>query len=498
MDDAPKMPAPAAKAALSEAVDEVMQASLSDLAELVSIPAIAWPGHDPGELERAAAAAARMARSAGLPDVRVLRSTKPDGTMGAPAVIARRTAPPGCPTVLLYAHYDVQPAGEAGLWQSPPFTLEERSGRLFGRGVADDKAGIIMHLAALRAYDSVSRPATPTSTPPGPGITLFLEGEEEAGSPSLSGFLREHGDLLTADVAVVADSGNWRVGVPALTTTLRGLVDATVEVRALPHGLHSGTFGGPVLDALTQLSHLLASFHHGDGSVAVAGLAPSPDPEVDYDERAFRNDAGLTGEVPLAGRGSLASRLWSQPALAVTGIDAPSVEAASNLLVPTARARISLRIPPGSRPEVAMEALRRHIEDHVPPGCEVIFTPGNMSRPFGAPKAVASGSAGAADRINSGLAGLRAEALMLEAMESAWGTSPVRMGVGGSIPVVAALLQRFPQVQILITGAEDPDSRAHGVDESLDLGDLHRGILAEALLLSALGSQCPAAPDTGE
>lgn len=322
-----------------------------------------------------------------------------------------------------------------------------------------------MHLAAYRALTEV------LGTGFGLGVTFFIEGEEESGSPTLDGLLEANEDQLRADVIIIADSGNWQVGVPALTTSLRGLVDGFIEVEAFDHGLHSGTFGGPVLDAVTLLARLIATFHDDDGTVAIRGLptADEPaDPAVGIGEAEFRASASLPSALHLAGTGSIASRVWNGPALSIVGLDAPGTAMASNTLLPSARAKFSLRLAPGTDPDKAMEAVRRHVMANAPFGAEVRFFPGSTSAPFSA------AAHGEASRI------------ALWAMEQAWGVVPVRMGVGGSIPVVEHLAGRFPDAQILITGAEDPDSRAHGPDESAHLGDLRKAILAEALMLAAL------------
>ncbi|MHC5560665.1 M20/M25/M40 family metallo-hydrolase [Kocuria sp. U4B] len=451
--------------ALRSSVDAGFETALADLGRLVAIPGIAWPAYDPAELDRGADLVAELLTSTGLDEVRILRATTEAGDPGAPAVLARRPAAEGAPTVLLYAHHDVQPAGNPQHWASCPFTATERDGRLYGRGVADDKAGIMLHVAALRAVHDVLGEDLRL------GITVFIEGEEETGSPTLPALFAEHQELLRADVVVVADSGNWQVGVPALTTSLRGLVDGTVEVRALSHGLHSGTYGGPALDALTLLGRLIATFHDEHGDVAVEGLVGSDKTEVELDEDQFRTDAAVPNRVRLAGTGPLTARLWTKPALAVVSIDAPATAVAANTLQPVARAKISLRIPPGNDPTHALDVLGRHVQAHAPFGAEVRFLPGAAGRPF------------AADPDSP------AARAMHWAMEQAWGVPAVDMGVGGSIPIVAELARLFPDAQFLITGAEDPDTRAHGVDESLDLTDLRRGMLAEALLLARLDRQ---------
>lgn len=353
---------------------------------------------------------------------------------------------------------------------SPPFEAAERDGRLWGRGVADNKAGVLLHLAALRSVLDVMGDDLEL------GVTVLIDGEEEAGSPSLPLILQQH--PLAADVMVVADSGNWKVGVPALTTSLRGLVLGTLEVRVLEHALHSGTYGGPLLDAVTVLSRLMATFHHDDGSVAVEGLLGSdpPGPALSeaelsrpvLSEAEFRADAGVPSGVPLFGSGPLTSRLWWKPALAFIGVDAPSVALSSDTLVPFARAKFSLSLAPGEDTTAAMDAVRRHVEAHRPFGVDAVFTPGGRTEGF------------------AGDASSPAARAMLAAMEETWGVPAVCMGVGGSIPAVDMLQRLFPQAEVLITGAEDPDSRAHGANESIHLGDFKNAILAEALLMARL------------
>jgi acetylornithine deacetylase/succinyl-diaminopimelate desuccinylase-like protein len=360
--------------------------------------------------------------------------------------------------VLLYAHHDVQPPGADADWDTDPFEPTERDGRLFGRGAADDKAGVVAHVGALRVLGDEL----------GVGVTVFVEGEEEVGSPSFTRFLHTYRDLLAADVIVVADSSNWKVGVPGLTTSLRGLVDLEVEVAVLDHAVHSGMFGGPVLDAVTLLSRLIATLHDDAGDVAVAGLVAAADPSVDYDEAAFRADASVLDGVTLAGTGPITARLWTRPTIAVIGFDAPRVATASNTITPRATAKLSMRIAPGQDPAAALAALRAHLEGNAPFGARVTVRDGELGKPFQAP---ADSSAMQAAR---------------QAFADAWGTEPVDIGVGGSIPFIADLLEVYPDAAILVTGVEDPDSRAHGPNESVHLAELEKVVLAEALLLARL------------
>ena len=378
---------------------------------------------------------------------------------GLPAVLARRPGPPGAPVVLLYAHHDVQPAGEPAAWASEPFEPVERDGRLYGRGAADDKAGIAVHCAALRALGDDL----------GVGVSVLVEGEEEIGSRTLPAHLADHHERLAADVLVLADSTNWAVGRPALTTSLRGGVSVVVEVATLRHGVHQGVYGGPVPDALTALARLLATLHDERGDVAVAGLARGEAEPLDLHDDQLREDAGVLDGVHLIGSGSLTSRLWRGPAVSVVGIDAPGVDDAGMVLVPSARARLALRIAPGDDPAAARDALVGHLESHAPWGAQVRVTAGRTVAPY---SARTTGPAYAAAR---------------EAFATAWGVPPVEIGVGGSIGFMGPFAEAFPDAEVLITGVEDPDTRAHAANESLHLADFERACLAEALLLDRLG-----------
>lgn len=382
---------------------------------------------------------------------------------GPPVVLATHPAPAGAPTVLLYAHYDVQPAGDLEGWTTDPFTPIERDGRLHGRGASDDKSGIATHLGALRALAEAGEPL-------GVGLIVVVEGEEELGSPRADALLDRYGDRLAADAIVIADSEHWAVGQPALTTSLRGLVDAIVEVRTLPAGVHSGQFGGAVPDAVSALTRLLATLHDERGNCAIAGLTTAETPEVDLDEAELRRTSGLLDGVEAVGDASITARLWARPAVSVLALDAPRLSEAINQIVPVARAKVSLRLAPGEDTGHAMDALVRHLEGHAPWGARVTVTRGSSAPPFSLTQRGAAFQA-----FTAGMA-------------EAWGRPPVEIGIGGSIPLVAMLAERFPDATLLITGVGEPTSRIHGPDESQDLGELERAILAEALALRALGT----------
>ncbi|HRD64174.1 MAG TPA: dipeptidase [Nocardioides sp.] len=399
---------------------------------------------------------ADLFRAEGFEDVDIVSANG-----GGPAVLGRKAGPEGAPVVLLYAHHDVQPENDHADWDSPPFEPTERGERLYGRGAADDKAGIVAHLGALRVFGD-DLPVT---------VKIIVEGEEEVGSDTLPALLAEHHDQLEADVIVIADSGNWDIGEPALTTSLRGLVRMYVEVRPLDHGVHSGMWGGVVPDALMTLARLLATLHDDAGNVAVAGLVGGPAADVEYPEARARVESGIANGVHWIGDGPMVDRLWTKPSLSVTGLDAPPAQGASNTLVPHARAFLSLRIAPGDTTANAAERLREHLESHAPWGAQVTCTLADKGEPI------------AIDATGQAYDAARA------AFAEAWdGTEPVDMGVGGSIPFIAEFLDTFPEASVLVTGVEDPDTRAHGANEGLHLAEFERVVLAEALLLRNLAA----------
>ena len=440
---------------LREAVQDVLPSVRADLEGLVRIPSVSADPALKDEVHRSAEATAGLFRAEGL-DVSILSSNG-----GAPAVVATKPAPPGAPTVLLYAHHDVQPVGDRASWESEPFEPTERGERLYGRGAADDKAGIAAHLAAIRALGG-NLPV---------GVTVFVEGEEEVGSPTLDAFLAEHQERLAADVIVIADSTNWDVGLPALTTTLRGNVDVFVDVQTLDHGVHSGMWGGLVPDAMMAMVRLLSTLHDDAGNVAVEGLTSGSAADVEYPEERIRQESSVLDGVSLIGSGSYVERLWTRPSISIIGLDTTRTAEASNTLIPSARAKVSLRVAPGDEATSALQKLTRHLETHAPWGAKVTVTPGRES-----------GQPGVIEAEGPVYDAARA------AFREAWdGVEPVDIGVGGSIPFIASFQKAFPEAAVLVTGVEDPDTRAHGANEGLHLAEFERVCLAETLLLHSLG-----------
>jgi len=431
---------------------DVLAQSRVDLEDLARIPSISsLPDHAP-DVQAVIERVQQLATAAGA------ASTKVVAAGGHPALIAHWPAPEGRPTVLLYAHADVQPTGPVEQWTSDPFTPTERDGRLYGRGCADDKAGVAMHLAVLRAFGGK----------PPVGVVLFIEGEEEIGSPTLVQILNDNRDDLRSDVIVIADSGNVAVDVPALTTSLRGLVDCFVEVTTADQAVHSGVFGGAAPDALTALCRLMATLHDDAGTVAIAGLVSTDTDTPDTEEAVFRADATLVPSAHLLGCGSISDRLWRKPSVSVLGIDAPTTAQASNILVPRARAKVSVRIAPGDDSGSAMKALTKHLEDHVEWGAEVVVTPHSAGDPF---QLETTGDV---------------YDLARETFAEAYGNDVVDMGIGGSIPFIAEFARAYPGAAVMVTGVGDPQSRWHGIDESLDLAMFERACLAELLFLERL------------
>lgn len=450
-----------------EAAAAGVPAALADLGGLVRIPSVAFPGFDPADVRRSAEAVKALVEGTGVfESVEIADAAIPGGDeRGMPAVVARRPARNGRPTILLYAHHDVQPVGDEALWESPPFQPTVRDGRLYGRGAADDKAGIMVHIGALRALKEALGEDFDL------GVALFFEGEEEAGSRSFAQFLSDHVDALRADVIVVADSGNWDSRTPALTVSLRGNTRFTMRVRTLDHASHSGMFGGAVPDAMMATVTLLATLWDANGAVAVEGLAERDAPTPDYSEETLRDEAGLPDGVRPIGTGTILSRIWNKPSITVTGIDAPSVANASNTLTPEVSVVISARVAPGQAARDAYAAIEAHLRARAPWGAELEFSDQDFGNPF-----LVDTSGWAVEEARDALA-------------DAYGVEPVDMGVGGSIPFIADLVREFPGAQILVTGVEDPHARAHSPNESLHLDTFRKALVAEALLLERLDAR---------
>lgn len=438
---------------LKQTTGDLMPRLRAELEKLVRLPSVAFPDFPEEPVTEAGAAVAALMTAAGLPEVRMV-----DVARAPQAVFGQRPAQPGAPTVLLYAHYDVQPAGPAEAWTSPPFEPTERAGRLYGRGAADDKSGVVMHAGAILALG----PDCPV------GIKVLVEGQEENGQGGMEEFARANAELLAADVIVIADVGNYALGVPTLTTSLRGMAALDVEVETLEGAVHSGMFGGPGPDALIALTRMIATLHDDAGNVVVPGLDTIAYDGADYDEAAYRTDAGVLPGVDLIGSGSVAERLYGKPSINVIGIDAPVVDGAANALIPKARARVSVRLAPGQEPEDAQAAMKKHLESVAPWHVRVKITPQGTGEGFlaetGGPGYAAAG----------------------RALEAAFGRPVVHYGQGGSIPLVAAFLEGQPGTEMILWGCEEPQCKIHAPNESVDLAELERCVLAEALFIAGM------------
>ncbi len=444
---------------LSAKVEQVFESQLHFLKDLVAIESVSSDPGRAGEMEKGARFVAEAFKSLGM-DTKICVAPKPSGQPGAPAVIAKRHVDDAAPTVLLYAHYDVQPEGDASGWDSAPFQTEIRGGRIYGRGTSDDGAGVTVHYGVLDAL----KEDLPVNT------TVFIEGEEEVGSPSFSAFLDKYKEDLEADVIIVADSSNWTEEIPAITSSLRGVATIDVTVKVLDQAVHSGMFGGPVLDAITVAARLITTLHDSAGDVAVSGLGGNPTSEVEFDEASFRADAGTVPGLELSGTADLAARLWTMPAISVIGIDAPSVADSANAIVPECTFRLSLRTVPGTDTAAAAGALVKHLQDRVPFGAEL-----KVEIQEEGPSYIADLESPEAK-------------LLREVLTEAYNVDAVAVGLGGSIPFISEFERVFPGAAILVTGVEDPQTKAHSNNESQSVATLRNATLAEARLLAALGS----------
>ncbi|MFJ9379901.1 dipeptidase [Streptomyces sp. NPDC101455] len=440
---------------VAETVASLMPTARTELTELVAFRSVADFDQFPkSESEGAANWVADALRTEGFQDVALLDT--PDGTQ---SVYGFLPGPEGAKTVLLYAHYDVQPPLDEAGWTSPPFELTERDGRWYGRGAADCKGGVIMHLLALRALKANG--GVPVH------VKVIAEGSEEQGTGGLERYAEEHPDLLAADTIVIGDTGNFRVGLPTVTSTLRGMTMVRVQVDTLEGNLHSGQFGGAAPDALAALIRVLDSLRGKDGSTTVAGLAAHATWEgLAYDEEQFREDAKVLDGVELIGSDTVADRIWARPAVTVLGIDCPPVVGATPSVQAGARALVSLRVPPGVDAAEATKLLQAHLEAHTPWGARVGTEQIGQGQPF------------SADTTSP------AYTAMADAMAVAYpGQEMQYAGQGGSIPLCNTLAALYPQAEILLIGLSEPEAQIHALNESVSPEELERLSVAEALFL---------------
>ncbi|MGW8992042.1 M20/M25/M40 family metallo-hydrolase [Streptomyces zhihengii] len=441
---------------IAETVASLMPRAKAELTELVAFQSVADEAVAPrSECEAAAEWVAGALRAEGFEDVALLDT--PDGSQSVYGVLP---GPAGAPTVLLYAHYDVQPMLDEAAWLSPPFELTERDGRWYGRGAADCKGGFVMHLLALRALRANG--GVPVT------VKMIVEGSEEQGTGGLERYAEAHPELLTADAIVIGDTGNFRVGLPTVTATLRGMTMIRVRIDTLEGNLHSGQFGGAAPDALAALIRVLDSLRAEDGSTVIDGLPARAEWDgLQYPEEEFRRDARVLPGVELPGGGTVADRIWARPAVTVIGIDCHPVAGATPSIPATARAQISLRVPPGQDAAEATELLFAHIEKHTPWNARVSL------------EQVGQGQAFKADVTSP------AYTSMAEAMRVAYpGEEMQASGMGGSIPLCNTLAALYPEAEILLIGLSEPEAQIHAVNESVSPQELERLSVAEALFLS--------------
>lgn len=442
---------------LKTAVEADMPRLKSILSSLIEKKSVSADGFDPAAVRSAGLDIVELVDGYGFDNAQLLESSN-----GHPAVFAERKGPEGAPTVLLYAHYDVQPPGPADEWDTPPFQPVEKDGRIYGRGSADDKAGVVMHLGAIAAHGD----DLPVN------VQLFFEGEEEAGSVGLAEILDKHSDLLNPDVIIIGDGGLWNLDTPAIITSLRGVVGVKVELRALHSAVHSGQAGGVVPDALMALSRLLASLHDDDGNVAIEGLVSEEIGEsIDVPEDLVRRETNAIDGLELIGTGSLPSRIWTRPAVSILAIDAPPVAEAINQLVPVARAKVSMRIPPGQDTNEALSALKNHLVKNAPWGVSLDF----YYEEGGDPTTLET------DNV--------AVEAWREAFGQAFANDMVAMGAGGSIPFIATFKELYPDASILVTGVSDPTSAYHAPNENVGVEQLKNATIAEAIAFRMLAER---------
>ncbi|MFH8702958.1 dipeptidase [Streptomyces rubrogriseus] len=440
---------------VAETVASLMPRAKEELAALVAFKSVADFDQFPrSESEAAANWIAAALRTEGFQDVALLDT--PDGTQ---SVYGYLPGPEGAKTVLLYAHYDVQPPLDEAGWATPPFELTERDGRWYGRGAADCKGGVLMHLLALRALKANG--GVPVH------VKVIAEGSEEQGTGGLERYAEAHPELLAADTIVIGDAGNFRVGLPTVTSTLRGMTLLRVKVDTLEGNLHSGQFGGAAPDALAALIRVLDSLRAADGSTTVDGLAADSTWEgLAYDEEQFRRDARVLDGVELIGSGSVADRIWARPAVTVLGIDCPPVVGATPSVQAGARALVSLRVPPGVDAAEATKLLQAHLETRTPWGARV------------AVEQIGQGQAFRADTTSP------AYQAMADAMAVAYpGEEMQYAGQGGSIPLCNTLASLYPEAEILLIGLSEPEAQIHAVNESVSPKELERLSVAEAHFL---------------
>lgn len=452
---------------VTRAIHEKMPAYIQTLSDLVKIPSISFDNFDQKYVLESAEKVRELFLQAGLTNVQFLLPPS-----GRPSVYAESLTSPDKPTVLLYAHHDVQPPMREALWNTSPFEACLKEDRLYGRGTADDKAGIVTHLASLEQVRAWKKND-------GPNLKFLIEGEEESGSAGFESILKRNADLLKCDAVIVADLGNFAKGTPSITTTLRGMSAVNVEIKATKAPLHSGSWSGPIPDPGQVLCRMVASMTDGKGKILIPNfedsLVPPTKAELEsynslgMTEKIFRNDGGILDRVQLmVPENEILLSLWRRPSIVVTAMEVGNRVNAGNVLQNSAYARIGIRLAPGMDANIATQQLVEFLQAQVPYGLECSITTEDGANPF-----VTDVSHPFFKKMS-------------DSMASAYGTETKFIGCGASIPGAEFFRNTFGDIPILLTGLEDPECNAHGENESLYLPDFEHGIVAETLFFGGI------------
>jgi len=453
-------------------IDNNHASLVSDLRDLVKIPSISTDGEHQKEIELSAEAVCQQMKKAGLNNVEILRTGDSN-----PFAYGEWLGAPNQPTLFLYSHHDVQPINYEHLWLSPPWELTSREGRLFGRGAADDKGASVAQLASIASWLKTAG-KLPVN------IKMLVEGEEEVGSKNLVKFFSENRSRIQADIIVVCDTENIRVGLPSITYSLRGIVTLLVEVKSALIPVHSGMAGGAFADSALALTKVLSRLCWEDGPIPIQGFYDSVKPLTDsertvieslpVDSDSLRKSLGVPDQVKFAlqkGK-SIYEQTWRHPAVTVIAIEASNIKGASNQVLPTASALVSCRIVPDQDPKHVEELLRKALSADAPWGVEV--------------KVTAHGSS--VDWWMTDPTGPAFEAA-IAALEKGFKAKPVGIGCGGTIGFVRPLVELLGGAPALLLGIEDPDSNAHAPNESLHEGDWIKLIKSMAHLFGEIASR---------
>lgn len=431
---------------------------IAELKEFLTIPSISNNAENRADMERCAAFLKDQLESIGMQKAAVFP------TEGHPVVYGEWLGAPGKPTVLFYGHYDVQPVDPLELWISGPFEPTIRDGELYARGAVDDKGQVWMNLKAAEAFLK-AQGDLPVN------LKLLIEGEEEVGSAHLDAFIHSHQDLLRADVALISDTPLFDRGIPSICYGLRGLAYFQLDLKGSSQDLHSGSFGGTVINPNFALAHIIGSLKDSQGRILIPGfyddVAPMSDREKEelsrlpFDQERFRREVGAPELFGEKGYGTL-ERIWSRPTLEVNGLCGGFTgEGAKTVIPATAMAKISMRLVPDQDPDRIAHLFEQHLKTITPGSVELTLTRMHGGNPW--------------------LASIDHPAIRAasKAFEKGFGAKPVFVREGGSIPVVTTLAETLGLSTVLM-GVGLPDENAHAPNERLDLGNYQTGIVSIA------------------